>query len=350
MRLREIMTTEVVSIGPDDAANTAWSRMEREGIRHLVVTEGTRLLGVLSERDLGGRHGGAVRSGRVVRDLMTPQVAVATPATTLRQAANLMRGRLIGCLPVVDNGRVVGIATATDVLDELGRGSSRPAVRAKRQYMRLPPASARAAKAKREAARKRGPEAAKRTKRGRKGPEEPGAYGGSGAEPAHGAVAITGRITPTLGRERVRRPDSRERAPLADRVARTHKRTAGRTMAAETPAHIRSVGSVLDAADKTYLRRKLGRKLGKFASSIERTSVRVEDVNGPRGGVDKRCRIKVVLTGLPSVVVEERHHVLQAALDGAVARAERAVRQTTQRRSMRPQRRRKSGERMSISR
>ena len=325
MRLREIMTTEVVSIGPDEAANTAWSRMDREGIRHLVVTEGKRLLGVLSERDLGGRHGRAVRRGRAVRDLMTPQVAVASPATTLRQAANLMRGRLIGCLPVVDNGRVVGIATATDVLGELGRGSSRPAVRAKRHAMLLPPASARAAK--REGARRREPQAAKRARKGGKAPDEPG---------AHGSVAITGRIAPTLGRERVRQPDSRERAPLPARVARAVKRTAGRTMAAETPAYIRSVGSVLDAADKTYLRRKLGRKLGKFASSIERTSVRVEDVNGPRGGVDKRCRIKVVLTGLPSVVVEERHQSLQAALDGALGRAERAVRQTTQRRSMKP--------------
>jgi CBS domain-containing protein len=246
----------------------------------------------------------------------------------LRQAANLMRGRLIGCLPVIENGRVVGIATATDVLDELGRGSSRPAVRAKRQDMRLPPAGARAAKAKREAAPKRKRQAVKRTKRGRKGPGEPG------AELVHGAVAITGRITHTRGRERVRQPDSRERAPLAARVARTDKRTAGRTTAAETPAHIRSVGSELDAADKTYVRRKLGRNLGKFAPGIERTSVRVEDVNGPRGGVDKRCRIKVVLTGLPSVVVEQRHHSLQAALDGAMARAERAVRQATQRRSM----------------
>ena len=347
MRLHEIMTTEVISIGPDDPASTAWTRMEQEGIRHLVVKEGKRLLGVLSERDLGGRSGGAVRRGRAVRDLMTPQVATATPATTLRQAANLMRGQLIGCLPVVDNGRVVGIATATDVLGELGRGSSRPAVRAKRQAMRLPPAGARAAK--RESARKREPQAAMRAKRGRKGPDEPGARGGSEAGPAHGAVAITGRITPTLGRARVRRPDSRERAPLADRVARTDKRTAGRTVAPETPAYVLSVGSVLDVADKDYLRRKLGRKLGKFASSIERTSVRVEDVNGPRGGVDKRCRIKVVLTGLPSVVVEERHHSLQAALDGALARTERAVRQTAQRRSMRPQRQRKNDKRMSVS-
>jgi CBS domain-containing protein/ribosome-associated translation inhibitor RaiA len=341
MRLREFMTTEVVSIEPDETANDAWSRMEREGIRHLVVTEGKRLLGVLSERDLGGRQGGAVRRGRTVRDLMTPQVAVASPATTLRQAANLMRGRLIGCLPVVEDGRVVGITTATDVLSELGRGSRRPAARAKRQDMRLPPAAARAAK--REGARKREPQAAKRERKGPKSQKEPAARGGDAAEPGQGAVPITGRITPALGRERVRQPESRRRAPLAARLARAEKRTAGRTIAAETPANIRSIGSVLDAADKTYLRRKLGRKLGKFASSIERTSVRVEDVNGPRGGVDKSCRIKVVLTGLPSVVVEERHASLQAALDNAIARIERGVRQTVQRRSMKQLKPRKGG-------
>ncbi len=156
MRLQEIMSTRVITIGPDEPASAAWSRMEREGIRHLVVAEGRRPLGVLSERDLGGRKGGAVRRGRTVRDLMTRHVASARPSTTLREAANLMRGRLIGSLPVVEDGRVVGIVTATDVLEELGRGSSRPAVRAKRQSMRLPPAGLRRATARRAAAGKRG--------------------------------------------------------------------------------------------------------------------------------------------------------------------------------------------------
>jgi ribosome-associated translation inhibitor RaiA len=57
----------------------------------------------------------------------------------------------------------------------------------------------------------------------------------------------------------------------------------------------------------------------------------------------------VVLTGLPSVVVEQRHHSLQAALDGAMARAERAVRQATQRRSMRQLKPRKGSKRMVAS-
>ncbi len=171
MRLQEIMTTDVVTIGPDEAASTAWSRMERKQVRHLVVAEGKRLLGVISERDLGGPHGGTVRRGRTVRDLMTPSVAVATPETTLRQAANLMRGRLIGSLPVIDDQRVVGIVTATDVLAELGRGSSRPKVRAKRQSMRLPPASARTAK--REAPRARAPQGPRRAKKGQEEHKRP---------------------------------------------------------------------------------------------------------------------------------------------------------------------------------
>ncbi len=145
MRLDEFMSVRVVTIGPEETASAAWLLMQRERIRHLIVADRSRPVGVLSERDLGGRSGADLRRGRVVRELMTPRVATASPGMTLRQAANLMRGRLIGCLPVVDGGRVVGIVTATDVLNELGRGSSRPEVRAKRRGMRSPPPSARKA-------------------------------------------------------------------------------------------------------------------------------------------------------------------------------------------------------------
>jgi len=84
------------------------------------------------------------------------------------------------------------------------------------------------------------------------------------------------------------------------------------------------------------MRHKLGRRLGKFADSIERVSVRMEDANGPRGGVDQVCRIKVVLRGLPSVVFEERDAALNAVVDRALAGVERAVRRSLQRRRMKP--------------
>jgi len=114
------------------------------------------------------------------------------------------------------------------------------------------------------------------------------------------------------------------------------KRTAGRAAAPLTPANIRVDGIRLDEDDRAYIRRRLGEKLGKYASAIERVTVRVRDVNGPRGGVDLLCRIKVVLSGLPSVVVEHQAALLKPALTRALTGVERAVRQTVQRRRMRP--------------
>ncbi len=298
MRLREIMSDGIVTVKSEETAGVAWARMKRHRIRHLVVTENGRLVGVLSDRDLGGRNGLDVRRGRIVRELMTPQVVKADPTMTLRQAANLMRGRLIGSLPVLDDDRLVGIVTATDVLDELGRGSTRPTIRAERPTLRLPASSKRLGG--RPIVRRR-PRARRKTARGRP-----------------------------------RIPDSEKRAPFQDRLPKSLKRESGRADAPGVPAHIRVTGIDVDDDDRMYIQRKLGMKFGKFATSIERVSVRVEDVNGPRGGVDQVCRIKVALTGLPSVVFEGRNASLAAAIDAALAGAERGVRRSLQRRRMKP--------------
>lgn len=119
---------------------------------------------------------------------------------------------------------------------------------------------------------------------------------------------------------------------MAAVIPRPAKVRAGRSASAMVPAQIRNAGTDITALDRAYLRRKLGMKLGKFAKAIERVSVRLRDVNGPRGGVDKLCRIKVVLSGLPSLVIEQRHASLRAAMDGALRRSERAVRRSVQRR------------------
>lgn len=108
------------------------------------------------------------------------------------------------------------------------------------------------------------------------------------------------------------------------------------TQTPQTPAHIRATQGGLGPNDRAYIRRKLDTKLGKFANSIERVSIRVGDVNGPRGGVDQVCRIKVVLRGLPSVVFESRDASLRPAVDGALSGVERTVRRTLQRRRMKP--------------
>lgn len=128
------------------------------------------------------------------------------------------------------------------------------------------------------------------------------------------------------------------RAPFAGRIARPAKLRRDRHDASDIPAYIRAVGAQIDAGDRAYLRHKLGAKLGKFARAVERASVRIRDVNGPRGGSDKACAIKVVLAALPSVVVEQRDASLRTAMDAALQRTERAVRRSVQRRISRGQR------------
>ena len=146
MRLSELMHTRVVTIDSGEGAGSAWSKMRKNRIRHLVVTESGSLAGVISERDLGGRGGDEIRTGRTVGALMSSRVVSAEPTTTLREAANLMRGRLIGSLPVLDGDCLVGIVTATDVLDALGRGSSRPTRRLESRALRVTKGRRRAAR------------------------------------------------------------------------------------------------------------------------------------------------------------------------------------------------------------
>jgi hypothetical protein len=98
------------------------------------------------------------------------------------------------------------------------------------------------------------------------------------------------------------------------------------------PIHIRATGLPIEKSGRDYLRRKLELRLGKFGRSIERVSVRIGDANGPRGGVDKTCAIKVVLPRIPSVVVTVQAASLEAAMDGALQAIARTVRRLLQRR------------------
>jgi ribosome-associated translation inhibitor RaiA len=95
-------------------------------------------------------------------------------------------------------------------------------------------------------------------------------------------------------------------------------------------------GIHLDEDTRTHIRGKVERKLRKFAASIERVSIRVRDVNGPRGGIDQACRVKVVLRNLPSVVFEKQNVSLDVAVGRAIAGAERTVRRSLLRRRSRP--------------
>jgi hypothetical protein len=115
------------------------------------------------------------------------------------------------------------------------------------------------------------------------------------------------------------------RAPFGGTIPKAEKARAGRSDASATPLAIRS-RLRLDTETRDAIRARLGRKLGKFALQIDRVSVRFEDVNGPRGGVDIACRIKIAVSGLPSIVVEERAANARLAFAQAAPVAERTLR------------------------
>jgi hypothetical protein len=91
MRVQDIMETTVDTVPETVSAETAWSQMQMHGIRHLVVTRGSDVVGVVSTRDLGGPAGTALRRTHVVADLMTKSVVSADPTLSIREAANLLR-------------------------------------------------------------------------------------------------------------------------------------------------------------------------------------------------------------------------------------------------------------------
>ena len=130
MRVQDVMTPHVRTIEADQSAETAFTTMKALNVHHLVVRDdGAALVGVVSSHDLGAPSQDEFRRNRRVADVMSPHVVTAEPGTPIRQAANLMRGRSIGCLPVVRPGRtprLVGIVTTSDLLRLLGRGVDRP--------------------------------------------------------------------------------------------------------------------------------------------------------------------------------------------------------------------------------
>jgi hypothetical protein len=133
--------------------------------------------------------------------------------------------------------------------------------------------------------------------------------------------------------------DAAHRAPLPAWVPRPVKRASGRTETVRTPAHVRVIGVELDEDNRALIRRKLGTQLWKFAN-VDRAGDRPRDrYQRARGGVDQVCSVKVVLSGLPSVVIERCDVAVHAVIDVALRATEQAVRRSVDRRRTKPLRR-----------
>jgi CBS domain-containing protein len=124
----DIMTRDVATLSENDSLAHLQSSLNALRFRHLPVTDGDRLVGLVSDRDILGVSASNLSPHRfeqdrllmdrfVVRDVMTTKVVTVSPQTPLLEAGRLMLSHRINCLPVVDETNVLkGIATSTDFI------------------------------------------------------------------------------------------------------------------------------------------------------------------------------------------------------------------------------------------
>jgi CBS domain-containing protein len=108
-------------VDDDCPVERALARMREAHIRHLLVLDGDRLVGIVSSRDLGRlAHAAAPAAGLgPVRTIMTENPVTVAPETPVTVAARLLLESKIGALPVRDDESIVGIFTVSDALEAL---------------------------------------------------------------------------------------------------------------------------------------------------------------------------------------------------------------------------------------
>ena len=127
LRVRDAMTREVMTVGPEESAARALGLCRVHDIRHLPVVEKGRLVGLISDRDLrdvSPPRGTADQENTLgwvrVRDIMSTDLVTVHPLDTIEHAAREIHDRRIHCLPVVaDSMELAGIITSSDMMHTL---------------------------------------------------------------------------------------------------------------------------------------------------------------------------------------------------------------------------------------
>lgn len=127
MIVEEVMSRDLITISKDDTLFKAHDLMVKNSIRHLPVLNGRDLIGIITESDIRGvfiaRPPGSPDEAVVlnpsnmkVKDYMTQNPITVQPETNIEDAALVIYKNKIGSLPVVQNGKIVGILTIMDIL------------------------------------------------------------------------------------------------------------------------------------------------------------------------------------------------------------------------------------------
>lgn len=116
--VKDIMNTDVKTIKPDESVQKVAEIMKEFRIGSLIVITGTKLVGIITERDI---LNGVVAEDKVpsevkVEDVMTREVIMVSPEMGIEEAVDLMMEKKIKKLPVVSSDKLIGIVTVTDII------------------------------------------------------------------------------------------------------------------------------------------------------------------------------------------------------------------------------------------
>lgn len=120
--VRDWMTRKPITVAPDCSMRSAMARMRRSRIRHLLVVDAGRLVGIVSHRDWSRIPMGAAADGwerQPVARIMTEDPVTVAPEMLVADAARVLLEGKIGCLPVRDGETICGILTISDALEAL---------------------------------------------------------------------------------------------------------------------------------------------------------------------------------------------------------------------------------------
>jgi CBS domain-containing protein len=127
VRVSEIMTNAAVIDAADDTLAEAARKMWKQQTGSLLVTDGDDLVGIITERDIlkAVATGTPLQEARI-SEVMTKDVVTVGPGTSLREAAKIMADRWIRHLPVLDGGKLVGIISQRDLTGVLAGALNEP--------------------------------------------------------------------------------------------------------------------------------------------------------------------------------------------------------------------------------
>ena len=119
MIVKDIMTTDVVTIEPTHTAQAAAKQMKKSRTHGLVVIQKGKLIGILSEGDIITKviAENKLASKVKVKDIMTKEVIMILPTLDVIDAAGIMAEKHIKKLPVVSVGKLLGVVTAMDIVE-----------------------------------------------------------------------------------------------------------------------------------------------------------------------------------------------------------------------------------------